>query len=164
MILQSSFDWIDFISKVIGSFIATLFTILVWFILEYFKERKLRKKLEENINRLYKILLKKELDIHTTTEVSNLLIQEIGIGNVLKILKMRTSPIKNGYRFEGNLYSLHVDFGQLVNQILISKGHGITSPTYDFSKLDEDESIFIEFITDFKKNCEKSKIKLKAED
>lgn len=164
MILQSSFDWIDIISKIIGSFIATIFMIIAWFILEFLKKRKLSKKLEENINKLYTILLKKDLDIHTTTEVSNLLVQEIGTGNVLKILKMRTSPIKNGYRFEGNLYSLHVDFGQLVNQILISKGHGITSPIYDFSKPDENKHIFTEFITDFKKNCEKCKIKLKAKD
>ena len=37
-------------------------------------------------------------------------------------------------------------------------------PTYDFSKPNENEPIFIEFITDLKKNCEKSKIRLKAED
>lgn len=53
MILQNTFDWTDFISKIIGSFIATLFTILAWFILNYLKRKK-KKNLEKlNIKRIY---------------------------------------------------------------------------------------------------------------
>lgn len=161
MILQSSFDWIDFISKVIGSFIATIFTILVWFILEYLKERKERKGIEKKVKELYEIFLSKRKELHTPNRMINLLIYEIGIKNVYKILKLSPKPIKNGYLFEGSLYILSISSSTLSNKIYIHKGSGIGIPTFDFDSPNENEMIFNEFIEDFEKNCKESKIKLK---
>ena len=158
MILQSSFDWIDLISKVIGSFIATLFTILAWFILEYLKERKERKGIEKKVKELYEIFLSKRKELHTANHIINLLIYEIGIENVHKILKLSPKPIENGYLFEGSLYILSVSSSTLSNKIYIIKGRGIGVPTFDFDNPNEKEMVFNEFIEDFKKNCKESKI------
>ncbi len=160
IILQNTFDWMDFISKIIGSFIATLFTILIWFIIEFLKERRKKKKLEKSINALYKILLKKNLDTHTSTDVSNLLIYEIGIENVNKILKMRTSQFGGGYKFESNLYILRTHLGRLTNIITISEVP--SSVTYNFIEPNTNESIFERFIEDFKKNCIEKNIELES--
>ncbi|TKJ23927.1 MAG: hypothetical protein CEE43_01825 [Promethearchaeota archaeon Loki_b32] len=160
MILQSSFDWIDIISKIIGSFIATIFTIIAWFILEFLKKRKEGKKLEEKIQELYKIFLSKRKEIHTAKQLINLFIYGIGIENTSKIFKISPIPIKNGYLFEGSLYVLSISSTTLSNKIYIHKGHGIGVPTYDFDSPNENEDVFNEFIEDFERNCEESKIKL----
>lgn len=160
MILQSSFDWIDIISKIIGSFIATFFTILAWFILEYLKERKTRKGIEKKVKELYEIFLSKRKELHTANHIINLLIYEIGIENVYKILKLSPKPIENGYLFEGSLYILSVSSSTLSNKIYIFKGRDIGVPTFDFDSPNENEMVFNEFIEDFKKNCKESKIKL----
>ncbi len=163
MIFQESFDWVGFTATIIGSFIATVFTILAWYIIEKIKEKREKGKISKNINKLYNILLKKGLDMHTSVEISNLMRYEIGTENVSKILKLITFPTKHGFKFKGNLCSLYTDLGQLVNDIKIVKGAGLMSPTYSFSRPDEDLPIYEEFMEDFKKNCEMNKIKLKEE-
>jgi len=158
MILQNTFDWIDFIAKIIGSLIATFFTILVWIIIEKLKERGEKKKLEKNINTLYKILLNKKLDAHTSTEVTNLLVYEIGIENVNKILKMRTIQFGGGYKFESNLYILRTHLGRFPNTMIISEVP--SGPRYNFTEPNTNEPIYERFIEDFKKNCKEKNIKL----
>jgi len=137
MIFQEIFDWIDFTATIIGSFIATVFTILAWYVIEKLKEKREAGKLSNNINKLYKILLKKRLERHTSVGISNLMIYEIKAENIFKILKLGTVPIKNGYKFEGNLCSLYADLGQLVNDVKIVKGAGLMSPSYSFSRPNE---------------------------
>lgn len=163
MIYQGSFDWFDFTATIIGSFIATVFTILAWYVIEKFKEKRERGKLSKFINKLYNILLKKKLETHTSVEISNLMLYEIGAIKVSKILKLSSSPIKNGYKFEGNLCSLYADLGQLANDVRIVKGAGIMSPAYSFSRPNENLPVYEEFMEDFRKNCEMNKIKLKEE-
>lgn len=161
MILQTSFDWIEFISKIIGSFIATMFTIMVWFILEYLKERKERKRIEKKINELYEIFLSKRKELHTANRIINLLIYEIGIENIYKILKLSPKYIKDGYKFEGIQYILSISSNILLNKIYISIGPGSGGPTFDFDNPNINTTIFDRFLKDFERNCEESKIKLK---
>lgn len=163
MIFQESFDWIDFTATIIGSFIATLFTILAWYVIEKLKEIREKGKLSKNINKLYNILHQKRLETHTSVEISNIMRYEIGAEIVSKILKLSTFPVQNGYKFEGNLCSLYTDLGQLVNNIRIIKGVGIGSPTYSFSNPNENLPIYEEFMEDFKENCKMNKIKLEEE-
>jgi len=163
MIFQESFDWIDFIATIIGAFFATVFTILAWYLIEKLKEKRERGKLSTSINKLYQILLKKRLERHTSVDISNLMLYEIKAEKVFKILKLNTSPIKDGYKFEGNFCSLYADLGQLANDIRIVKGAGLMSPTYSFSRPNEKIQIYEEFMEDFRKNCQMNKIKLKEE-
>ena len=155
MLAQESNIWTDFLSKIIGSFLATLGAFLTWYIIEIYKKKAKKKGTGRVLNRLYKIFQEKTFYDNITADVLDLL-DDLGTKYILKILKMHRGYIKPGYRFEGSLFSILgiIKHGE---KLLIEQQMNY----FSFKKPNENKEIYQNFMSFFLNQCKKNKFKIK---
>ncbi len=154
MLFQDTFNWYNFLADIIGSIIATILAIFVWLFIEWYKKRREHRNLEKSLNKLYNVFSTKEFAISTPAEVFNIIMNEIGEQNLLKVLKMKIRPEGNGYSVEGYPFSISIVFTQESYTLLIRK-HEVN---FRYKNPDQNPGVLVEFLKYFKEQCKKENI------
>ena len=149
----------DFVGSIIGSFIATIFSIFTWYIIEKIKKSGPKRMLRKNINKLYELFAKKELGSFKAIKVSKL-IGDIGKENLLTILKLTLDEKKN------ETYALIS--GDFYIKVIFSRGLNIIDFTcktkernYSYEQPEENQECLESFLTFYEEQCQLEHIKLK---
>ncbi len=154
MLFQDTFNYYNFLADIIGSFIATISAIFIWFFIEWYKKRREHRNLEKSLNKLYNVFSTKEFTISTPAEVFNIIMNEIGEKNLLKVLKMKFRPDGTGYVVEGHPYFISIVFTQESYTLLIR----IHEVNFRYKKPDQNPGVLVEFLKYFEEQCKKENI------
>jgi hypothetical protein len=95
--------------------------------------------------------------------VISILIYKLGLSKVNKILLLEGYPINDGYNFTGSKFILQANVRPQSNSLLIIDGFGITTPSFSYSRPNQNEGIHKKFIKYFKVRCQENDIKIKKE-
>lgn len=145
------------IGAVIGSFLATIGSVLVWLIIEKLKKSKPKRILKRNINKLYEEFAKKKIEPFMTIRMSTL-IEDIGKKKLMTKLKLTLQETRD------TLYVLmYEDIG--VTIINGATQHEITirygKLSYNYEKPEENPECLQKFLKFYEEQCKLEKIKLK---
>ena len=154
MLFQETFNWYNFLADIIGSIIATISAIFVWFLIDRLKKRREQKNLEKNLKKLYDIFSKNEFTDSTPAKVFDIMMNEIGDKNLLKVLKMKIKPNNTGCVFEGYPFWISIVFTKESHTLLIQKD----TVNFRFGKFDEYPEVRQDFLNYFLKQCKKENI------
>ena len=114
MYLQGINLWVDVFSKIFGSFLATLFAVFAWYIIELAKKRAKHKNLKKNLIKLYHLFEDRSFSPQKPADILNLF-YEIGERQVFKILKLQFGDSL----FSGNPFSLRIMYESLISELVI---------------------------------------------
>ena len=146
----------DFIGSIIGSFFATIGSILAWVIIEFLKKSGPKRRLKRNIKKLYEEFAKKEIDPYKSIRMKPL-IEEIGEKNMLTILKLKLMIEKGSHIFASDIFSIQLTFFPGQSSIQIRCG----SAKYFYEKPKENQECLEKFLEFYEEQCKLEKIKLK---
>ena len=146
----------DFVGSVIGSFMATIFSILTWFFIEIIKNYRPKRRLKRNIKKVYEEFAKKEIDPYKAIKMKPL-IEEIGAKKILTILKFKLDITGTSHVFISNEFLIHLSYFPGQSDIEIRYG-GLH---YFYSKPGENQECIDKFLEFYEEQCKSEKIKLK---
>lgn len=148
----------NIIGSIIGSAIATIFSILVWVIIEILKKWNERHTLKKNIRKLYKQLTKEESEPYIAIDVADL-IDQISKEKILKLLRFDLQEHEPGYVLINDIFVVKVLYKQGTNIIEIDERKKNMPYQYENpTKNVETKKSFLEY---YKEQCDKEKIKIK---
>lgn len=147
---------IDFWGSLIGSALATGFSIGAWVSIKIIEKYLKKRKEKQNFNKVYHLLSKKSLYPFMASEISGL-INEIGETNILKVLKFSIEYFNGGFFLNNERYQLIVAYKLGINSLKIREGANI----YDYEILGTNIPIKESFLKFFEQQCKIEKIKLK---
>lgn len=147
---------IDFLGSIIGSAIATGFSIGVWVIINKIETLLKKKKENQNINKLYRLFLKPKLEPFMASEIA-VEINDIGEIRILKVLKLVVSQIGSGFYLKNERYDVIISYKIGANTIRIMEA----GKTYNYEVPGTNKPIKESFLKFFEQQCKSKKIKLK---
>lgn len=154
MLFQDTFNWYNFLADIIGSIVATISAILIWFFIEWYKKRREHRNLEKSLNKLYNAFSINDFTISTPAEVFNIIMNEIGEENLLKVLKMKIRSKGTGYVVEGYPFFISIVFTQQSYTLLIRR----YEVNFRYKNPDQNPGVLIEFLKYFSEQCKKENI------
>ena len=147
----------ELIGSIIGSIIATIGAIMVWVIIEFLKKYQEKRKLNKNIQLLYKEFAKEMLEPYMAITIKDL-IREIGLGKFSKILKFDGGPGDRVFFFSNENFIIELSFQKGENRVGIRKTN--TTDCYYYNEPDKYRAIRDSFLEYYKEQCKNSKIKI----
>ncbi len=146
----------DFIGSIIGSAIATLFSIGAWASIEQIKKYFRKRKDNKNFKELFLIFSKKTLKPYMSSEIW-ILINEIGVEKILKVLKLTLEDFDAGIILANENFKISIAYKLRTNTIVIKD----RSIQYNYKTPNTNDIVKEGFLKFFEERCKNEKIKLK---
>ncbi|MFX0069527.1 MAG: hypothetical protein ACFFAO_00335 [Candidatus Hermodarchaeota archaeon] len=152
MILQNSFDWIQFSYVVLGAFFGTIFGLLAKYLIEKINFFREKKNIKKEFKKLYD-LLSGNYYPDLPDDVYYLITDNIGINFFHDVLNMRETLYydqeDNQFCFSSREFSLHIDILPGNSLQIFSKG----LRGFNYSKPEENNDIRQNFLKYFTAKC-----------
>jgi len=147
---------INFWGSLIGSGIATLFSIGAWASIKQLEKILKKRKDNRNFSKLYRLFSKDSLLLYLASEIV-ILVNEIGDVNIFKVLKLVREENVAGFFLNNEKYRINITYKLGKNSIIINEG----SSPYDYANPSENLPIKESLLNYFEQQCKNEKIKLK---
>jgi len=146
---------IDFIGSIIGSGIATGFSIITWVCIEQLKKYLEKRKETKRFDKLYQAFSINKLESYIALEIGSL-INEIGETDILKVLRLTVELTNSGFFLTNERYTINIAYKFNINNLMIQEGQ----ERYDYAKPEINLPVKEGFLSFFRQQCSSKKIKL----